>query len=338
MDRRIAENTGAMADRNLPTSNKSATHPFRMAVLRGFGVVLPPLLTIVFLLWMFNSVKTYVLSPIKEVALRMSVSRAMDVHFERPANARDVVDTRTGQVIPNAFAMDGTDYFELPSGQWIPGDLYLRIRRRPGNDMPQTAEAYYRRDIERRHFQPWKVVLIPLCVFIILLYLLGKFIAVQVGKALWGYFERLIHHLPIISTVYGTVKKVTDIVFADNEMEFNRVVAVEYPRQGMWSLGFVTGESLPAITSAATEPVLSILMPTSPMPATGFTISVRKSETVDLNITIDQAFQFIVSCGVVVPGRDQEVAPKEAIESHVKSIVQTDGTAIPHVTPVDSNG
>ena len=77
--------------------------------------------------------------------------------------------------------------------------------------------------------------------------------------------------------------------------------AVEYPRRGLWSIGFVTGESMLDITAAANEPVLSVLIPTSPMPVTGFTITVRKSEAVDLNITIDQAIQFVVSCGVVIP-------------------------------------
>ncbi len=341
-----------MAEPNETISMKKPTHPFRMAVLRGFGVVLPPLLTIVFLLWMFNSVKTYVLTPIKETALRMSVSQAMDVYYDIPENAVKHLDPPSGEIkkvsidgveyviFPSdeikKFSVDGVAYVKLPSEQWIPSSLYTRIRKRPGLDLPLTAEAYYRRDLEERFFQPWKVILIPLCVFIILLYLLGKFIAAQVGKALWGYFEQVIHHLPIISTVYGTVKKVTDIVFADNEMEFNRVVAVEYPRKGMWSVGFVTGESLPAIEAAAAEPVLSILMPTSPMPATGFTISVRKSETVDLNISIDQAFQFVVSCGVVVPGLTGDGAAADVIEGHVKQAITSDKPAIPQMSPIDS--
>ncbi|MEO8497700.1 MAG: DUF502 domain-containing protein, partial [Planctomycetota bacterium] len=80
-----------------------------------------------------------------------------------------------------------------------------------------------------------------------------------------------------------------------------RVVAVEYPRKGIWSVGFVTGESFADIRAAANEPVLSVLIPTSPLPMTGMTVTVLKSEAVDLNVTIDQAIQFFVSCGVVVP-------------------------------------
>jgi uncharacterized membrane protein len=80
-------------------------------------------------------------------------------------------------------------------------------------------------------------------------------------------------------------------------------------------MGFVTGESFLDIRNAADEPVLSVLMPTSPMPATGFTISVRKSETIDLNLTIDQAIQFCVSCGVVVPEHQQN---KSTVEGEVR--------------------
>ena len=76
---------------------------------------------------------------------------------------------------------------------------------------------------------------------------------------------------------------------------------MEYPRKGIWSLGLVTGESMLEIAAAAKEPVLSVLIPTSPAPFTGYTLTIKKSEAIDLNITIDQAVQFIVSCGVVIP-------------------------------------
>ena len=98
------------------------------------------------------------------------------------------------------------------------------------------------------------------------------------------------------------------------------MVAVEYPRKGAWSVGFVTGESLLTIRGAAHEAVVSVLMPTSPVPGTGFTITVRKSETIDLDIPIDQALQFVVSCGVVVPdGEGQGKLAKEQIKATVSA-------------------
>jgi uncharacterized membrane protein len=85
-------------------------------------------------------------------------------------------------------------------------------------------------------------------------------------------------------------------------------VAIEYPRKGIWQLAFVTGESLGDIAAAANEPVLAVLVPTSPMPFTGFTVTVKRSETLDLSITMEQALQFIVSCGVVAPPHEVAAA------------------------------
>ena len=77
----------------------------------------------------------------------------------------------------------------------------------------------------------------------------------------------------------------------------------------------MTGESMKGISEATGEPVLSVLMPTSPMPATGFTITVRASETIDLNISVDQAIQFVVSCGVVVPSHQLQKLQNGDIDS-----------------------
>ena len=154
-----------------------------------------------------------------------------------------------------------------------------------------------------------------LAIFILILYLLGKFMAAGMGRILVGAFERGILQLPLVRNVYSSVKQVSDFLFSPRQIEYTRVVAVEYPRRGIWSLGLVTGESMIDIRAAANEPVLSVLVPTSPMPVTGYTINIRKSEALDLNITIDQAFQFIVSCGVVVPPQQLQ----EALEEKAKA-------------------
>mgnify|MGYP001208449755 CR=1 FL=1 len=116
-----------------------------------------------------------------------------------------------------------------------------------------------------------------------------------------------------------------DFVFEEREIEFTRVIAVEYPRKGLWSLGFVTGESMLEISATANEPVLSVLMPTSPMPLTGFTITIKKSEALDLDITIDQAIQFCISCGVVVPPGELP-GFSDTINSSEKLITETPPT------------
>jgi uncharacterized membrane protein len=166
---------------------------------------------------------------------------------------------------------------------------------------PSDAQGYYQRYVDMTFLRPHIAIPFFMAVFVLLLYLLGKFMAVGIGGFFANSFDRFIHRLPGVRSVYSAVKQVSDFLFTSHDIQFTRIVAVEYPRKGIWSLGFVTSESLLAIRDAADEPVLAVMVPCSPMPVTGCTVTVRKSECIDLNLTFDQACQFIVSCGVVVP-------------------------------------
>lgn len=274
------------------TKPKRPEHPFRSAVLRGMGVVAPPLLTVVIFLWVGGTIHQYVMRPVTAGARNVIVWSIADIRDSIPGADPD---RRTAE-------LNGERYYRLDDQSYVPYEVFDLVRRNNGiKPAPHSAEAVYRRYVELRYLRPYLVVPFFLSLFILLLYLLGKFIAAGIGRIFWNIFERGIDALPLVRTVYSSVKQVSDFFFSPREIEINRVVAVEYPRRGIWSLGMVTGESMLDIRSAANEPVLSVLICTSPMPMTGFTVTVRKSETLDMNITIDQAFQFIVSCGVVVP-------------------------------------
>lgn len=270
-----------------PPNSNDSFYPFRKAVLRGLGISMPPLLTIALFLWAWTLIESYVLVPVESVAEVVITGASRDVLSTLPFPEKvlgtendDPRISREGEDIIS-FHFDRRVYTRSGENRWV---------------------GYYPREYVRENYTTRAKILPPFVGGLLLvLYLLGKFVAAGVGRMLVGFFDRLILQLPLISNVYSAVKQVTDFVFVDREIEFNRVVAVEYPRKGIWSIGFVTGESMLDIRAAANEPVLSVLMPTSPMPVTGFTITVLKSEAVDLNITVDQAIQFVVSCGVVVP-------------------------------------
>ena len=263
------------------------------------AVVFPPLLTILIFLWVINTTQRYVLEPVTLLAEK-GILRV----WERPEILlpKDLPVDERGKPNP---VVDGRKFQRLEDNGYvtfIPKEVYDRVLESPGEEsLPQRGLAYYRRFVEVKYLKPQYTVPFFLALFILFLYLLGKFMAAGIGRFFWFRFERGIHRLPLVRNVYSSVKQVSDFLFTEPEIEYTRVVAVEYPRKGIWSLGLVTGESMLDIRAAANEPILSVLMPTSPMPVTGFTVTVRKSETIDLNITIEQAFQFIVSCGVVVP-------------------------------------
>ncbi|QDU90324.1 hypothetical protein Pla175_37270 [Pirellulimonas nuda] len=278
---------------------------FRRAVLRGLGVLLPPLLTIVIFLWVGSTVVRYLLTPMEDAARYVLVEYGSDI---KPRTAFPESRVVNGQV----STPDG-EYIRTGDKRFIPAGVFLEVQESVGPGlMPKSATDVYQLYMEDRWLRREVVIPIFTCGFILVLYLLGKFLAAGVGRFFWSQFERIIDRLPIVRNVYSSVKQVTDFVFTDPDLEYTRVVAIEYPRRGIWTVAFVTGESMLDIESAANESVMSVLVPTSPMPFTGFTVTVKKSETLDLNITLDQAFQFIVSCGVVVPPQQITAAVRRA--------------------------
>ena len=277
-------------------SKRAARHPFQRAILRGLAVLLPPLFTILIFIWVINMTNTYMLAPVTDGVRELAVMVESNILEEQdlPADQRGKTKPVVGK---EPFQKLGDDKF-------IPQSVYKVVQedvRSTGGEQPKTAKDFYRRWVDLTILRWYFIIPFFLALLTLLLYLLGKFMAARIGRYFGSHFERGIHRLPVVRTVYSSVKQVSDFLFTEREIEYTRVVAVQYPRKGIFSLGFVTGESMAQLREAAGEPVLSVLMATSPMPLTGFTVTVRKSETVDLNITIDQAFQFIVSCGVVIP-------------------------------------
>ena len=243
----------------------------------------PPLLTVLIIVWAINTTKSYFLEPVTDWA-REGLVWASE-------GCRDREHARRRPRVPAG----------RPTARSSRKRSTIASKRQSDEPLPTTGEGYYRRYVDLTYLRPYYAIPFFLGVFILLLYFLGKFMAAGIGGFFGRLFERMVLHLPGVRAVYSAVKQVSDFVFTERQIKVTRIVAVEYPRKGIWSMGFVTSESLPAIHDAAEEPVLAVLIPYSPLPVTGCTITVRKSECIDLNITFDQACQFIVSCGVVVP-------------------------------------
>lgn len=155
------------------------------------------------------------------------------------------------------------------------------------------------------------VALVGVCV-------IGALLASYVGRSLWRTIEQFIMNTPILRNVFPYVKQVTDFLLTNEEQKklFSRVVAVEYPRKGIWSVGFVTGSGLEKVVNSVKREFLTVLIPTSPTPFTGFVITIQKRQTIDLDMTIEEALRFIVSGGVITPGSEQAAAalPKTGSE------------------------
>jgi uncharacterized membrane protein len=298
-----------------PAKTASTIGPFRRALLRGLGVVLPPLLTVLVFLWAWGMIDTYILTPSERIAGQLIVWSIRDIKSGVPDGA-DIYRTEPGGPIA-AFEFRGKKYVPVgKTGKWIPESVQAIVdaNLRENWTAPATAAGYYDYFVKVQYLRRERTVPLFLALFLLVLYLTGKFMAAGVGRFVWRVGEGIVQRMPIVRNVYSAVKQITDYFFNEHEVQFLRVVAVEWPRKGLWTIAFVTGESFRDIKDAAGEPILSLLVPTSPMPATGFTCTVLKSETIELELTVDQALQFIVSCGVVVPPHQQWASKQEAEE------------------------
>ena len=173
-----------------------------------------------------------------------------------------------------------------------------------------------RADLEARFVEGWAGSIVGLLIAVAAVFVVGALLASVVGRTLWRVIEAFIMNTPVMRRVYPYVKQVIEFVLPPDEQtrQFSRVVAVEYPRKGIWSLGFVTGDGFRTVVEHVEKEFLTVMVPTSPTPVTGWVITIPKEDTIALEMTVEEAVRFIVSAGVISP--DSENAgplPKAAL-------------------------
>jgi len=275
------------------------------------GVLIPPLLTVVILLWVINTTREYLLVPVNN-GVREAIVWSLSSQIREGLPIADGT-RRIG-------TLDGIPYQELLDGRFVPLSVYERVQYHADSEpIPHTAKGVYQRYVELTYLQPHYAIPCFLAIFILLVYILGKFMAAGIGGFLGNRFELAIQRLPLVRSVYKAVKQVCDFFLSEKQIQFTRVVAVEFPRPGMWSIAFVTSEGLSDIRAAANDAVLGVFIPSSPMPMSGYALTVLKREAVDLNITIEEAIQYLVSCGLVMPQKDLQRLKATEVSSVIEA-------------------
>jgi uncharacterized membrane protein len=122
-----------------------------------------------------------------------------------------------------------------------------------------------------------------------------------VGRWLLDFGEKILQAIPLAGSVYKTLKQLLETILKDTNGKFRRVILVEYPRRGIWALAFVTGAMSSEIQAQMSRPMLSIFIPTTPNPTTGWYAIVPEEEVVNLSMSIEDAFKVIISGGIVSP-------------------------------------
>jgi uncharacterized membrane protein len=134
-----------------------------------------------------------------------------------------------------------------------------------------------------------------------LLIVTGMLAANIVGRSMVSLWERMLEQIPIVRSVYSAAKKFSEVVFSDTSQSFKKVLLIEYPRKGLYSLAFQTSSELGEVQEKTGEDVVCTFLPTTPNPTSGFIILVPRKDIIELDMEVDAALKMIISLGVVVP-------------------------------------
>ncbi|HEC59472.1 hypothetical protein LCGC14_0880630 [marine sediment metagenome] len=129
----------------------------------------------------------------------------------------------------------------------------------------------------------------------------GMIVANLLGRRIISAWEALLARIPVVRNLYAGIKQILEAVLAGDGKSFRKVLLVEYPRKGVWSLAFMTSSDLGEVQEKTESDVISVFIPTTPNPTSGFVLMIPKSEVIEMDMTVEEGLKMIISMGVVVP-------------------------------------
>ena len=154
-----------------------------------------------------------------------------------------------------------------------------------------------------------------------ILLLTGMLAANLFGRRFVEMWERILNRIPLVRSIYSSVKQISSTIFDPSGKSFRKVVLLEYPRKGLWSIGFLTNDSMGDELCSVDDTLVSVFIPTTPNPTSGFIIMTRKDEITELNMNVEEAFKFVISMGVIIPdnGTLEELKQNKVAQSSADS-------------------
>ena len=265
-----------------PSRPRQPSHSSRTFFLRGLAVLLPSVLTLWLLVQAYRFIDSSIAAPINE-GIRWAVVK---------------ID-RQQRILPEQVD---------PTPSEVVAEIAATAATRHPLDEAQATQMLREQEFANWWRSTWYLNLVGLLVAVVAVWLAGRLVGGFLGRQIHRRLEGLLTSVPVVKHIYPHVKQVVDFLLSDDKpIKFNRVIAIEYPRKGIWSLGLVTGEGMKSMRSASGD-AITVFIPSSPTPFTGYTITVPKNEAIELDLSIDEALRFVVTAGVLAPTRENPAA------------------------------
>ncbi len=152
------------------------------------------------------------------------------------------------------------------------------------------------KEINPNHYLPFDIPGLEILIALLIITFIGWLSLSFLGKKIFDLFNNILKKIPILRTIYSAIGQMTES-FTSNQNSKSSVVLIEYPRKGVWAVGFATKENKGVITEKVNEELINVFLPTTPNPTSGFLLMVPKKELIYLDVTFEQASKFIVSAG-----------------------------------------
>ncbi len=283
---------------------------FRRFFLRGLGALVPTLLTFAIIVWAFRLINDNVGHYITRGLLQLC-------SFVREEPAPGWVDPETDSL---RFGTPIDEWDDLGRRLTIEYKIIKNYKVTQENvaagliteddDIFVSARQAKRQAIWEIAFARYRLSLLGFIIGIILVYFTGFFLASFIGRTSWRAAEGLVKRIPLIRAIYSNVKQVTDFLLSERTVEFSGVVAVQYPRKGIWSVGLRTGEGMRDMRRCVQDDLVTVFIPSSPTPITGYVIQVPREDVFELNMTIEEGLRFTISGGVIKPNEERPGLPE----------------------------
>lgn len=183
---------------------------------------------------------------------------------------------------------------------WVPLAITIWVLNLIIGSMDQSLQLLPHRWQPRQLFG-FNVPGLGVLLTVLVVFITGLFTRNIIGQRLLDYWERLLGRIPIVRSIYSSVKQVSDTILGPNGQAFRRALLVQYPRHGAWTIAFQTGAPSAEIRRLIPGEMVSVYVPTTPNPTSGFFLMVPRDEVIELSMTVDEALKYVVSMGVVTP-------------------------------------
>ncbi|MHB8425975.1 MAG: DUF502 domain-containing protein [Gammaproteobacteria bacterium] len=161
------------------------------------------------------------------------------------------------------------------------------------------------------HDIPGLSALLGISIVLMVLFITGFIASNVLGRYLLGLGDELLEHIPLVRSIYSTVKQISDTMFSNKGKSFRKVVLIRYPQKDTWSLAFQTSDTLGELNAKVPgHNMISVYVPTTPNPTSGFLLMVPPGDVIELEMSVDEAFKMIISLGVIVPPFPRPVSGK----------------------------